>query len=45
MTMAVPTMILAAMQSEQFERTDLSQLQVLITGGTVVVPELIRSRA
>lgn len=42
MTMAVPTMILAAIQSEEFDRTDLSQLQVLITGGTVVVPELIR---
>lgn len=42
MTMAVPTMILAAIQSEQFDRTDLSQLEVLITGGTVVVPELIR---
>jgi fatty-acyl-CoA synthase len=43
MTMAVPTMILAVMQSEQFERTDLSRLEVLITGGTVVVPELVRS--
>ncbi|WP_223552407.1 class I adenylate-forming enzyme family protein [Pseudomonas sp. BF-R-01] len=42
MTMAVPTMILAAIQSEQFDHTDLSHLQVLVTGGTVVVPDLIR---
>jgi len=42
MTMAVPTMILAVTQSEQFDKTDLSRLEVLITGGTVVVPELIR---
>lgn len=42
MLMAVPTMILAATQSEQFERADLSRLEVLVTGGTVVVPELVR---
>ncbi|MFW0888003.1 UNVERIFIED_CONTAM: AMP-binding protein [Pseudomonas sp. JL1] len=42
MTMAVPTMVFAMTQCEQFERTDLSHLQVLVTGGTVIAPDLIR---
>ncbi|HEX5805341.1 MAG TPA: AMP-binding protein [Macromonas sp.] len=42
-TMAVPTMLVAALQSEQFAHTDLSKLEVMVTGGTVVVPELVLS--
>ncbi len=42
-TMAVPTMLVAMLQSERLTRTDLSSLQVIVTGGTVVVPELVRS--
>ncbi|SCK10820.1 fatty-acyl-CoA synthase [Variovorax sp. HW608] len=42
-TMAVPTMLLAAMQSEQFARTDLTALEVVVTGGTVVAPNLVHA--
>jgi len=41
--MAVPTMIVAMCQSERFKSTDLSALEVMVTGGTVIVPEIVRS--
>jgi fatty-acyl-CoA synthase len=42
-TMAVPTMLLGALQSTQFAATDLSKLEIVVTGGTVVAPELVRT--
>jgi fatty-acyl-CoA synthase len=42
-TMAVPTMLVAMLQSELAPATDFSSLQVIVTGGTVVVPELVRA--
>jgi fatty-acyl-CoA synthase len=42
-TMAVPTMLIAMLQSPIFAATDLSKLEVVVTGGTVVAPELVRS--
>jgi fatty-acyl-CoA synthase len=42
-TMAVPTMLLGALQSAQFAATDLSKLEIVVTGGTVVAPELVRA--
>jgi fatty-acyl-CoA synthase len=44
-TMAVPTMLVAMLQSPGFAETDLSALEVVVTGGTVVVPELVREVA
>ncbi len=41
-TMAVPTMLLAAVQSPRLAITDFSKLEVIVTGGTVVAPELVR---
>ncbi|MDB5972346.1 MAG: AMP-dependent synthetase [Hydrocarboniphaga sp.] len=41
-TMAVPTMLVAMLQSERFAGTDLSKLEVIVTGGTIVAPELVR---
>jgi fatty-acyl-CoA synthase len=41
-TMAVPTMLHAMLRSERFAGTDLSHLKVVVTGGTVVAPELVR---
>jgi fatty-acyl-CoA synthase len=41
--MAVPTMLVAMKQSERFRSTDLSALKVIVTGGTVIVPEIVRS--
>ena len=42
-TMAVPTMLIGMLQSPAFAATDLSRLQVVVTGGTVVAPELVRA--
>ncbi|MDB5971498.1 MAG: AMP-dependent synthetase [Hydrocarboniphaga sp.] len=41
-TMAVPTMLVAMLHSERLANTDLSRLEVIVTGGTVVAPELVR---
>ena len=41
-TMAVPTMLLAMLESPQFPATDLAALQVIVSGGTVVPPEVVR---
>jgi fatty-acyl-CoA synthase len=41
-TMAVPTMMHAMFQSERFAATDFSALQVIVTGGTAIAPELVR---
>ncbi|WP_428313002.1 class I adenylate-forming enzyme family protein [Hydrocarboniphaga sp.] len=41
-TMAVPTMLVAMLQSERLAATDLTKLEVIVTGGTVVAPELVR---
>jgi fatty-acyl-CoA synthase len=41
-TMAVPTMMHAMFQSERFASTDFSALQVMVTGGTAIAPELVR---
>ncbi len=41
-TMAVPTMLHAMFQSERFATTDFSALQVIVTGGTAIAPELVR---
>jgi len=41
-TMAVPTMMHAMFQSERFATTDFSALQVIVTGGTAIAPELVR---
>jgi len=41
-TMAVPTMMHAMFQSERFATTEFSALQVIVTGGTAIAPELIR---
>jgi len=41
-TMAVPTMMHAMFQSERFARTDFSALDVIVTGGTAIAPELVR---
>ena len=42
MTMAVPTMLHALLRSERFESTDLSALEVIVTGATAVAPLLVR---
>ena len=41
-TMAVPTMMYAMFQSQRFAATDFSALQVIVTGGTAIAPELVR---
>jgi fatty-acyl-CoA synthase len=41
-TMAVPTMFFAMFQDERFDAIDFSSLEVIVTGGTVVAPELVR---
>jgi fatty-acyl-CoA synthase len=41
-TMAVPTMMHAMFQSERLATTDFSALQVIVTGGTAIAPELVR---
>jgi len=38
----VPTTVIAMVEHEAFRRTDLSNLQVLTTGGTTITPEFIR---
>lgn len=40
--MAVPTMLHGMLRSEFFAAADLSALEVIVTGGTVVAPELVR---
>jgi fatty-acyl-CoA synthase len=41
-TMAVPTMFHAMFQHEAFAATDFSALEVIVTGGTAIAPELVR---
>ena len=41
-TMAVPTMLVGMLQSDNFAATDLSSLSTIVTGGTVVAPELVK---
>jgi len=41
-TMAVPTMFHAMFQHERFAATDFSALDVIVTGGTAIAPELVR---
>jgi fatty-acyl-CoA synthase len=41
-TMVVPTMVHKMLECEQFVATDLSALEVIVTGGTAVAPELVR---
>lgn len=41
-TMAVPTMLVAMLQSERFADTDLRSLKTIVTGGTVIAPELVK---
>jgi fatty-acyl-CoA synthase len=41
-TMAVPTMFHAMFQHEAFAAADLSALEVIVTGGTAIAPELVR---
>ena len=42
-TMAVPTMLIGMLQDEHcFADTDLDSLKLVVTGGTVVSPELVR---
>jgi len=40
-TMAVPTMLLALFEHPDFPATDCSSLEVLVTGGTVISPEIV----
>ena len=40
-TMAVPTMLNAMFEHPSFADTDLSSLEVLVTGGTTIPPETI----
>jgi fatty-acyl-CoA synthase len=39
---AVPTMLIRALQSERFPATDVSSVEVVCTGGSIVPPELVR---
>lgn len=41
-TMAVPTMFHAMFQDAAFAATDFSALEVIVTGGTPIAPELVR---
>jgi len=41
--MAVPTMFHAMFQHEAFAATDVSGLEVIVTGGTAIAPELVRA--
>jgi fatty-acyl-CoA synthase len=41
-TMAVPTMFHALFQHEAFAATNFSALEVIVTGGTAIAPELVR---
>jgi fatty-acyl-CoA synthase len=41
-TMVVPVMVHAMLEHERFARTDLSSLQLFLTGGTTVAPELVQ---
>ncbi len=43
--LAVPTMLVAMLQSPRLGEVDLSALEVVVTGATVVVPELVRQVA
>jgi fatty-acyl-CoA synthase len=42
-TMAVPTMLHAMFESKRFDTFDLSALEVIVTGGTAIAPELVRA--
>ncbi|MEJ2410841.1 MAG: AMP-binding protein [Novosphingobium sp.] len=39
---AVPTMLIAMIEHSDFAQTDLSALEVLSTGGTVITPDFVR---
>jgi acyl-CoA synthetase (AMP-forming)/AMP-acid ligase II len=41
-TMGVPVMVHAMLNHERFSSTDLSSLELFLTGGTTVAPELVR---
>ena len=41
-TMAVPTMFHAMFDNEHFAAADFSALQLVVTGGTAIAPELVR---
>ncbi|WP_160486952.1 class I adenylate-forming enzyme family protein [Aurantiacibacter rhizosphaerae] len=38
----VPTMLIAMIEHEDFAKTDLSALELLLTGGTVIAPDFVR---
>jgi fatty-acyl-CoA synthase len=42
MTMAVPTMLVALLESESLKTCDLSSLELIVAGGSAVAPDLIR---
>jgi fatty-acyl-CoA synthase len=42
-TMAVPTMLHAMLDSPKLSTTDLTALKVIVTGGTAIAPELART--
>ena len=42
-TMVVPTMLFAMVEHETFGTYDLSSLQFILTGGTIITPEIIRT--
>jgi fatty-acyl-CoA synthase len=41
-TMAVPTMFLSMFQNELFDGANFAALDVIVTGGTAIAPELVR---
>lgn len=41
-TMAVPTMLVAMLESPQLAATDFSRLELIVAGGSAVAPDLIR---
>jgi fatty-acyl-CoA synthase len=42
MTMAVPTMLYGMLRSGQFPSADLSALEIIVTGGAAIPPDLVR---
>ncbi|CAB3735721.1 AMP-binding protein [Paraburkholderia rhynchosiae] len=42
-TTVVPTMVLDMLEHETFGQFDLSSLELMLTGGTIVTPEIVRS--
>ena len=43
--LSVPTMLVAMLQSPRLDEVDLSALEIVVTGATVVAPELVRQVA